>query len=125
MRSTPRSIADVDGKPLDSANRYTIHFTPEQIPPVNAFWSLTMYNEQQLFAANRLNRFALGDRDPLTKNADGSIDLYLQRESPGADKESNWLPAPRDGRFSLTLRLYWPKPAALDGTWMPPAVTHR
>lgn len=119
---SPASIADQEGKPLDSAHRYTIHVAPEQIPPVNAFWSLTMYNEQQRFAANRMNRFALGDRDPLVKNADGSLDLYIQPASPGPHKEPNWLPTPQEGRFSMTLRLYWPKAAALDGTWSPPAI---
>lgn len=119
----PTTIADADGKPLESADRYVMHFPPEQLPPVHAFWSLTLYNEQQLFAANRQNRFALGERDPLVKNADGSLDLFIQRASPGPDKESNWLPAPQEGRFSMTLRLYWPKPDALDGTWAPPPVS--
>jgi hypothetical protein len=118
------TLADADGKPLESAKRYTIHFEPDGLPPVNAFWSVTMYNDQQFFAANRLNRFALGGRDPLKKNADGSLDLYVQQTSPGPDKESNWLPAPADGgRFSMTLRLYWPQVTALDGVWLPPPVT--
>jgi hypothetical protein len=120
---SPTSMADADGKPLESTNHYVMHFTPEEIPPAHAFWSLTLYNEQQFLTANRLNRFALGDGDPLMKNADGSLDLYIQHESPGAEKEHNWLPAPPEGRFSLTLRLYWPKPAALDGTWTPPPIT--
>ncbi len=118
----PSSMADAEGKPLDSAQRYTIHLAPTDVPPVNAFWSLTMYDDRQLFTPNRLNRFAIGDRDALKKNDDGSIDLYIQRESPGPDKESNWLPAPKDGRFSMNLRLYWPKPAALEGVWQPPPV---
>jgi hypothetical protein len=118
----PSTIADVEGKPLDGAKRYTLHFAAEQLPPVNAFWSLTLYTEERLFAANSLHRFALGSHDSLTKNPDGSLDLYLQHATPGADKERNWLPTPADSRFLLTLRLYWPKPEALDGTWLPPAI---
>ncbi len=111
-----------EGKPFDSGKQYTLHFTKEQIPPARAFWSLTMYNDRQFFAANPINRFAIGDRDALKFAADGSLTLYIQRESPGSDKESNWLPAPQEGTFTMNLRLYWPKPAALDGTWQPPAV---
>lgn len=81
-----------------------------------------MYNDRQFFADNPINRYAIGDRDKLTFNDDGSLTLYIQRESPGQDKESNWLPAPKEGPFTMNLRLYWPKPAALDGTWAPPAV---
>jgi hypothetical protein len=120
---TPTSIADAEGRPLEGAHRYLVRFAPEQIPPVDAFWSLTLYDERQLFAPNRRQRFALGAGDPLTKNADGSLDLYVQPGSPGPGKESNWLPTPPEGRFALALRLYWPKPAALDGTWMPPPIT--
>jgi hypothetical protein len=118
----PSTIADAEGKPLDSANRYTLHFAAGELPPMNAFWSLTLYTEDQYFAANPLARFALRDRDPLVKNPDGSLDLYVQRASPGPEKEANWLPAPADGRFTLTLRLYWPQPEALEGTWSPPPV---
>jgi hypothetical protein len=89
---------------------------------VRAFWSLTLYDERQYFAANPINRFAIGDRDKLTFNADGSLDLYIQRLSPGVEKESNWLPAPTKGAFTLNLRLYWPKPEAMTGTWVPPPV---
>ncbi len=109
------------GKPFDSAKRYVLHFQADQIPPARAFWSLTMYNERQFFVANPINRFAIGDRDALKFAADGSLTLYIQRDSPGGDRESNWLPAPQEGSFSMNLRLYWPKPAALDGTWQPPA----
>ena len=79
-----------------------------------------MYNEKQAFAANPINRYAIGDRDKLQFNQDGSLDIYVQRDSPGADKESNWLPAPANGNFTMNMRLYWPKPAVLDGSWMPP-----
>jgi hypothetical protein len=81
-----------------------------------------MCNDRQFFAANPINRYAIGDRDPLVFNADGSLDLSIQRESPGGDKEKNWLPAPKAGGFSMTLRLYWPRPAALEGAWTPPPV---
>jgi hypothetical protein len=118
----PTAFADVDGKPLNSDNRYALHFNKDQVPPVHAFWSLTMYNEKQLFAANPIDRYAIGDRDKLAFNPDGSLDLYIQRESPGQDKESNWLPAPATGTFTMNLRLYWPKPEVLDGSWVPPGV---
>jgi hypothetical protein len=115
----PTAFTDGDGKPFSSDHRYVLHFTREQLPPVRGFWSLTLYDERQLFAANPLNRYAIGDRDPLTFNADGSLDLYIQRDSPGKDKASNWLPAPAQGAFTMNLRLYWPKAAVLDGTWAP------
>ncbi len=111
-----------DGKPFDSDRDYLIHFNKDQLPPVRAFWSVTLYNDRQLLSANPINRYALGDRDKLQFNKDGSLDIYIQRQSPGKDKESNWLPAPASGTFSLTIRLYWPKPAAFDGTWSPPPV---
>ena len=91
------------------------------MPPVNAFWSITMYNAQSFFVDNPLNRYNLAGWMPLKHNDDGSLDLYFQKESPGTGKEANWLPAP-EGAFSLTLRMYWPKEAALDGTWHPPAL---
>jgi hypothetical protein len=118
----PIAQTDADGQPLSSDNRYVLHFSKEQLPPVRAFWSLTMYDQRQFFAANPINRHAIGDRDPLEFNADGSLDLYIQRTSPGADKEANWLPAPASGPFSMNLRLYWPEPAALNGTWSPPPI---
>lgn len=118
----PTAFVDEDGQPLDSDNRYVLHFDKEQIPPVHAFWSLTMYDERQAFAANPIDRFAIGDRDALEFNSDGSLDLYIQRESPGSERESNWLPAPRHGLFTMNLRLYWPKTEALTGAWTPPPV---
>jgi hypothetical protein len=111
-----------DGK-LDSGARYVVRFDKDQLPPARAFWSLTLYDDRQLFAANAIGRYALGDADKLVFDPDGSLELYLQRESPGKDKEANWLPTPAAGPFSLTMRLYWPKPEATDGTWSPPPVT--
>jgi hypothetical protein len=118
----PTAFVDAQGMPLDSAGRYTIRFDKGKAPPVRGFWSLTMYDKRQLFAANPINRYAIGDRSDLQYNADGSLDLYLQRESPGKDKERNWLPTPADGPFSLNLRLYWPQPEVAAGRWAPPPV---
>jgi hypothetical protein len=116
------AVADADGQPLSGDKSYVLHFGKDHLPPVRAFWSLTVYNDRQLLAANPIDRYALGDRDKLRFNDDGTLDLYVQRESPGADKESNWLPAPASGPFTMTLRLYWPKPEVLDGKWSPPPV---
>lgn len=118
----PTATADSDGTPFDSGKKYVLHFANDEIPPVRAFWSLTMYNDKQVFADNPINRYALGHRDKVTFNPDGSLTLYIQRESPGKNIECNWLPTPKSGGFSMSLRLYWPKPEALDGTWKPPAV---
>jgi hypothetical protein len=120
----PTSETDADGKPYDGASRYTLTFPKGQLPPVNGFWSLTMYDGGYFFVENPLNRYTLSARNKLKENDDGSVTLHLQNESPGADNESNWLPAPK-GKFVLMLRLYWPKetdPSILDGTWKPPAV---
>ena len=103
-------------------NRYVLQFKKNEIPPADGFWSLTMYDAEGFQVANPLNRFAIGDRDPLKYNPDGSLDLYVQNESPGADKESNWLPTPKSGPLGLTMRLYAPKPEARNGAWNPPAI---
>ncbi|MBN8508906.1 MAG: DUF1254 domain-containing protein [Burkholderiales bacterium] len=118
----PSAFGDADGQPLQSDRRYVLHFDKAQIPPVRAFWSLTMYDQRQLFAANAIDRYAIGDRDALKFNADGSLDLYIQRESPGDSMASNWLPTPASGPFTMNLRLYWPRPEVLDGQWWPPAL---
>lgn len=115
----PNTALDGDGNLLDSNSKYVVHFEKDEIPPANAFWSLTLYNDQNFLAENPINRFALGDRDDLKFNTDGSLDIYVQRENPGKDKDSNWLPAPAEGNFELTLRLYWPKEEALNGPWTP------
>jgi hypothetical protein len=112
---------DAQGHALNGAGKYSMHFDKQQVPHVGAFWSLTLYDSQGYFTANALRRVALGDRDPLKFNADGSLDLYIQHESPGAEKENNWLPAP-EGDFNLALRLYWPDERTLRGQWNPPAV---
>ncbi len=116
------TINDVDGKPLESDGRYAVHFDANGLPPVRAFWSLVAYEESQLLPAGKRLRSTIGSRDPLVKNADGSVDLLLQTTPPPPDKTANWLPAPTTGRYSLMLRLYWPELDALDGTWPPPSV---
>ena len=117
----PMAPVDSEGKPLSGASNYVLHFEKDQIPPADAFWSLTMYGADQFFVANPINRFAIGDRDKLSFNPDGSLDLYIQNASPGADKDANWLPAPA-GPFSMNLRLYLPQRRATDGSWTPPPV---
>ncbi len=121
----PTGEKDADGKGFDAAsNKYVIHFDKGQMPPVNGFWSLTMYDEKYFFVPNPLNRYTLSPRNKFVMNADGSVDLYLQAESPGKAKEANWLPAPK-AKFIPMLRLYWPKetpPSIIDGTWKPPAI---
>jgi hypothetical protein len=113
---------DSQGQPLDGHNLYSVTFAKGQEPPVNGFWSVTLYNDVHLFHPNPLNRFSLGTKNKnLKHNADGSLTLYFGAQSPGADKESNWVPAP-EGAFSLYIRCYWPQKAVLDGTWMPPQV---
>jgi hypothetical protein len=114
---------DDTGERLNGKNGYTVTFPNGQTPPVNGFWSLTLYNEHHFFAPNDLKRYSLGTKNKALKyNSDGSLTLYVQTSSPGKDKESNWLPAPRDGDFSLYVRAYWPKTAVTDGSWTPPAV---
>jgi len=119
----PIALFDGDGKPLNSANRYVMHFTKAGAPSIHpqGFWSLTVYDKEYYLAPNAINRNALSSRDKFRRNPDGSMDLYIQKESPGADKQANWLPTP-DGEFLLMLRLYWPKDEALNGAWVPPPV---
>ena len=109
----PLNLADNTGQPLDGAQHYTLHFDAGSLRPVDAFWSVTLYDTEGFQVANPLNRFAVSSWMPFVYNADGSLDLYFQNESPGADKEANWLPAPK-GPFNLTMRLYAPRSDALD-----------
>ena len=113
---------DAEGKPLTGANRYTLHFAPGKYPPVKAFWSITMYDlPQSLLVANPINRYLINSPmlPEMKKDADGGLTIYIQNESPGKGKESNWLPAPK-GPFAMYMRLYWPAQAALDGSWSAP-----
>ena len=118
----PLNLGDEAGRPLDGANNYTITFEKGAAPPVDAFWSVTLYDPQGFQVANSLDRFAVSSWMPFKYDADGSLTLYFQNENPGKDKEANWLPAPR-GPFNLTMRLYAPRSEALTGRWNPPPVT--
>ena len=114
------------GQELSGANKYTLTFAKGEMPPVNGFWSITMYEIDKgwWFVPNALNKFTVSPRNNLKPNADGSLTLYFQHNSPGNDKEANWLPAPQ-GDFIPMLRMYWPKeqaPSILDGSWKPPSV---
>jgi hypothetical protein len=115
----PLQLTDADGHPTDGSSSYVVHFDADQLPPVDGFWSITMYDQEGFQIANPIDRFAIGDRDALQPGQDGSLDILVQHTSPGPDKDSNWLPAPT-GPFSLCLRLYAPRPEALDGRWNPP-----
>jgi hypothetical protein len=118
----PVLLTDADGEPTKGEHNYSIHFDADQLPPVDAFWSITMYDAEGYQTANELNRYAIGDRDPLTHNPDGSLDIYIQHNNPGPDHEPNWLPAPT-GPLGITMRLYAPRLEVLDGRWTPPTLT--
>jgi hypothetical protein len=120
----PLNLADEAGKPLGGSSAYVLHFDAGATPPVDAFWSITLYDDQGFQVANALNRFAISSWMPFNYNSDGSLDLYFQNINPGSEKAANWLPAPT-GTFNLTMRLYAPKSDALTGKWSPPAVVHR
>jgi len=121
----PVTAIDAKGEALRAERRYVLHFDKAQLPPVDAFWSLILYDDGHAFAANPEQRYAVRSTDPLRYNADGSLDLIVQRKNPGVELAANWLPAPDEGPFMLNMRLYWPKNAALDGNWAPPAVRSR
>lgn len=116
-------VAD-DGHPADGSKNYVVHFAAGALPPVDAFWSITMYDNDGFQIDNPIDRYAIGDRDPLSFGADGSLDIWVQHDNPGQDRAANWLPAPAGG-FSLCLRLYAPHPEALDGRWNPPPLAVR
>ena len=121
----PAYFVDADGQKLDGANKYIIRFVPGELPPVHAFWSLTMYDlPQSLLIANPINRYLVNSPmlPQFVKDADGGLTFYVQNKSPGKEKEPNWLPSPK-GPFFIAMRLYWPKEAALDDTWKRPAMT--
>ena len=120
----PTAFVDDEGQPLTGTNRYTLHFVAGLTPPVNAFWSVTMYDPESFFVENSINRHAVSSWMPLKRNNDGSLNIYIQHDAPGGDKELNWLPAPTGG-FNITMRLYWPKsesPSILDGSWKLPPI---
>jgi hypothetical protein len=120
----PTSLKDANSSDYDGTNKYVMHFAKGELPPVEGFWSLTMYNSQYFFVANPIDRYSISPRQNLKSNPDGSVDLYIQNESPGGGQGIERLPAPT-GKFVLMLRTYWPDespPSILDGSWKPPAV---
>ena len=117
----PNAFNDGEDKPLNGANAYVIHFDKGQTPAAEAFWSLTVYDAQSFLVDNPLKRYSIASWMPLKYNRDGSLDVYVQHNSPGKGKEANWLPAAA-GEFSITMRVYWPTAEMLDGSWLPPAV---
>ncbi|MEN8261206.1 MAG: DUF1214 domain-containing protein [Pseudomonadota bacterium] len=117
----PFNIANADGNPLEGANRYTLRFEKGQTPPVDAFWSVVLYDRNGFPIENPISRTQIGTYDELRLDEDGSITIYLQKDSPGANKESSWMPAP-EGPFNLTLRLYNPQSSAKTLDWVPPPV---
>lgn len=118
----PEILTDADGKPLMGGTRYVLRFEKSELPPAEAFWSLTIYDADGFPVANPLDRYAIGDRDAVMYNSDGSLDIHIQPESPSKEKEANWLPAPKSGELNITMRLYSPRIDALDGRWNPPAI---
>jgi hypothetical protein len=118
----PITRTDGDGQRLTGANNYTLQFAKEQIPPANAFWSLTIYDSENYLVDNPINRYAVSSRDEMNYGKDGSLTIYIQHDSPGKDKETNWLPAPEGDVGFLALRLYVPKKQVIDGTWRPQPV---
>jgi len=117
----PVAFVDGDGNRLDSANRYVLLFDKDKFPPTNATWSVSLYQGPN-YVPNPLNRYDIAPWMPLSYNADGSLDVYIQKDSPGADKEANWLPAPQTGDFNVVIRNYWPKEEALSATYAIPPI---
>jgi hypothetical protein len=120
----PTSTKDAEGRAYEGSNKYVMRFPKAQLPPVEGFWSLTMYDDKYFFVSNPINRYSISRRQNLKTNSDGTTDLYIQKDSPGPDKESNWLPSP-SGKFILMLRMYWPNeksPSIINGSWTIPPV---
>ena len=118
----PVLFHDAAGRPPTGDHDYVLHFDADALPPCDAFWSITMYDDEGFTVPNDIDRYALGDRDPLVYGADGSLDLYIQHHDPGDDRRANWLPSPT-GPLGITMRLYDPRREVLDGTWTPPPLT--
>lgn len=118
----PLNFADADGEQLVGGKKYILRFSEQDMPPAHAFWSVTMYDAAGFQVANSINRFAVSSWMPLKKNSDGSLEIYIQHENPGPEKESNWLPSPASDVLGVTMRLYAPAPSALNGDWAPPAI---
>jgi len=118
----PVAKTDGDGKLLDGASKYELRFAKSEMPPAGAFWSLTSYDADSYLVPNSINRYALGDRSRMKFGDDGSLTIYIQNEPPSADRQANWLPAPKQGGMLLALRLYAPRKEVADGIWAPPPV---
>jgi hypothetical protein len=119
----PNTAVDQQGRPLNGQHRYRLHFAANALPPVKAFWSITAYGADEFLIDNPLQRFALGDRDPLVFNADGSLDIWIQASTPDQkEAATNWLPVQKDSAFLLNARLYWPEAKALNGQWKMPVL---
>jgi hypothetical protein len=118
----PVAFLDSEDQPLDGANRYVLHFDKGQMPPAKATWSVSMYDPDGFYVPNTLDRYHMAKWMPLQYNPGGSLDIYIQAESPGSDKEANWLPTPASGPFNLVTRIFWPEQSALDHTWKMPGV---
>ena len=120
----PLQLTDAHGDAASGDNDYLLHFDADELPPVRSFWSLAAYDADGFTVPNEINRYTIGDRDPLQYNRDGSLDLYVQNQNPGQDKQANWLPAP-PGPFGLLMRLYFPTARVLLGNWAPPPLRKR
>jgi hypothetical protein len=117
----PIAAVDANGDALTGDKGYVLHFKKGEYPPQNAFWSVTVVNDRQQLVANPLDRYRVGSQIPLQYNSDGSLDIFLQKQNPGKGRTSNWLPVP-EGSFNVTMRIYWPGPAVLNGSWAPPGI---
>jgi len=120
--SYPVAFNDSEDEPFDGASRYVLRFDRDQLPPTRVIWSVSIYDPDGFYVPNSINRYNLSAWMPLKYNEDGSLDMYIQAESPGVDKESNWLPAPASGTFNLVTRIFWPDSSVLDNTWQMPGV---
>lgn len=118
----PTAFNDGEDNALDASKKYKIHMEKGQLPPAKATWSVSMYNPDGFYVPNSINRYHLAEWMPMKYNNDGSLDIYIQSESPGAEKEANWLPSPKSGAFSLTTRIFWPEEDALNGAWYMPGI---
>ena len=121
----PLAVADADGRPLRGSRRYAIRFPRGELPPANAFWSVTMYGQNRYLVPNGIDRYSIGDRTAgLRRGRDGSLTIYVQHSAPKGAERANWLPAPA-GRFRLAMRIYEPRRSVLTGRWRPPPVRRR
>ena len=118
----PNTTKDGDGQLFDAANQYTLTFPQGELPPAKTFWSLTMYDKDGYLVPNAIKRQSISDRSKTKLGKDGSLTIYIQADSPGPDKEADWLPTPEKGAFKMYLRLYTPEQKVLDDQWAPPAV---